>query len=172
MSEPFLGEIRMFGCNFAPRGWALCNGQIMAINQNTALFALLGTSYGGNGQTTFALPNLQSRSPMHAGQGAGLTLRSIGETGGSENVALTLQQLPGHNHPLGAQGSRGDRANATGSSLAQGAQSLYASGSSPSTTLSPQSTTPVGSGFPHDNMQPYAVVNFCIALEGIFPARN
>ena len=171
MTQPFLGEIRMFGCNFAPHRWAMCDGQVMSIVQNTALFALLGTYYGGNGQTTFALPNLQSRSPMHQGQGPGLTLRTLGENGGSETVALTVQQLPGHTHALNAQGSRGDRANATNSSLAQGAQSIYASGS-PSTTLSPQSTTPAGGASGHNNMQPYAVINFCIALQGVFPARN
>ncbi|MGN6518459.1 MAG: phage tail protein [Dokdonella sp.] len=172
MSQPFLGEIRMFGCNFAPHRWAMCNGQVMSIAQNTALFSLLGTFYGGNGQTTFALPDLQSRSPMHQGQGPGLTPRSLGENGGSETVALTVQQLPAHNHALGAQGARADRANATGSLLAQGAQSIYAGGSSPTTTLAPQSTGSAGSSLPHYNMQPYAVVNFCIALEGIYPARN
>jgi len=172
MSQPFLGEIRMFGCNFAPRGWALCNGQILSIAQNTALFSLLGTFYGGNGTTNFALPNLQSRSPMHIGQGPGLSPRDIGEQGGNEGVTLISAQIPQHNHLLGAQSSRADRANATGASLAQGAQSIYIGGTSPNAQLSPQSTSLAGGNQPHNNLQPYLVISFCIAMQGIYPSRS
>src|SRR5689334_10120851 len=118
MSEPFLGEIRMFGGNFAPRGWAFCNGQILSIAQNTALFSLLGTTYGGNGQTTFALPNLQCRLPMHFGNGPGLTPRSLGEMGGTETVTILTNQMPMHNHSLMATNADGNNAHPIGNTLA------------------------------------------------------
>lgn len=171
MSNPFLGEIRMFGCNFAPRGWATCNGQIMSIAQNTALFSLLGTQYGGNGQTTFGLPDLGGRVPLNQGQGPGLSNRIVGEEGGSEAVALTTAEIPQHNHVLPVTSSRADRANASGAVLADSKEPIYAAMSS-NVQLAPSAIAPVGSGQSHNNMQPYLVINFCIALAGIFPSRQ
>jgi microcystin-dependent protein len=166
MSEPFLAEIRVFSFQFAPRGWALCNGQLLPINQNQALFSLLGTTFGGNGQTNFALPDLRGRTPIHAGEG-----KIEGETGGAENVTLTASQLPTHpgllatadqaqvNHP-------GDRVLA--SKPRRGAN-IYASGP-PNVQLA--GAQAAGGGQPHLNMQPFLTLNFCIALQGIFPPRN
>jgi microcystin-dependent protein len=171
MSNPFLGEIRMFGCNFAPRGWATCNGQIMAISQNTALFSLLGTQYGGNGQTTFGLPDLGGRVPINQGQGPGLSNRVIGEEGGSEAVALTTVEVPSHTHLLSASSSRADRANASGAVLADSKEPIYNFGS-PNAQLAPNAIAPMGGSQPHNNVQPYLVINFCIALAGIFPSRQ
>jgi microcystin-dependent protein len=171
MTEPFVGEIRMFGFNFAPRNYATCQGQILPIAQNTALFSLLGTTYGGNGQTTFALPDLQGRAPMSFDQGPGLSPRDLGEVGGSEFVTLLSTEMPAHNHSLAAQSSPADRANASGAALAASADPVYSTGSSAG-TMHPQAVGFVGGGQPHDNMQPYLVVNFCIALRGVFPARN
>ncbi len=170
MSEPFLGEIRAVGFNFAPLGWALCNGQILPIQQNTALFSLFGTFYGGNGQSTFALPDLQGRAPMGWGNGAGLTPRDLGEAAGSESVVLQPTQIPAHTHTVVAQNSRADRANANGASLAVSADKLYAA-TNPSALLSPNSLGLVGSSAPHNNMQPFLTLNFIVALQGIFPAR-
>lgn len=177
MSEPFLGEIRMAGFNFAPRGWAFCNGQILSIAQNTALFSLLGTTFGGNGQTTFALPNMQSRMPMHWGQGAGLSSRSIGEQSGTESVTLITNQMPAHNHTLNV-------ADEEGNSFTPGGRIPAATVVPPSTNansyfngaanaaMSPNAVSVVGGSQPHDNMPPYLCVTFIIALEGIFPSRN
>jgi microcystin-dependent protein len=171
MTAPFLGEIRMFGCNFAPRGWASCSGQVMSIQQNTALFSLLGTYYGGNGQTNFALPDLQGRAPMAFGNGPGLTGRSLGESGGSERVTLSANEMPSHSHTVTAQTSRADRANATGAALASGTEPLYVAGLL-DTGMHPQAVGPAGNSFAHNNLQPYLAVNFCIALQGIYPARQ
>ena len=171
MSSPFLGEIRMFGCNFAPRGWMFCNGQLLPIQQYTAVFSLLGTYYGGNGTTNFALPNLQGRAPMAYGDGPGLTPRVIGESAGSENVTLLITEMPSHTHSMGAQGTRADRANANGASLAQSAAPVYAT-ANPNTTLSPLSISLNGGNQAHNNMQPFLAVNFCIAVNGIFPSRS
>ncbi len=170
MSDYFLGEIRIFGCNFAPRDWAFCNGQLMAISQNTGLFSLLGTYYGGDGRTTFALPNLQGRAPISLGQGPGLSPRSIGDRGGSAAVALIQTEMPAHTHGVAARSSRADRANAQAAMLASGAEPLYVAGA-PTVPMSPQGVAVSGVGIAHNNMQPYLVLNFCIALRGIFPPR-
>jgi microcystin-dependent protein len=171
MTAPFVGEIRMFGFNFAPRNYAFCHGQIMSIAQNTALFSLLGTTYGGNGQTTFALPNLIGRAPMSFSQGPGLSPRDLGEVGGSESVALLSTEMPAHGHAMSAQSSRADRANASGAALAASADPVYSSGSSVG-PMHAQAIGFTGGNQPHNNMQPYMAINFCIALLGIFPARN
>ncbi|WP_317173241.1 phage tail protein [Hymenobacter duratus] len=173
----YIGEIIMFAGNFPPRGYAFCDGQILAIAQNTALFSLLGTTYGGNGQTTFALPDLRGRFPMHAGQGPGLSPHNLGERAGVENVTLTINQMPLHNHTMGgaaATTSPGNTNNPSGALLANdgagGAQ--YATGVSSNATLAGGSTNAAGGSQPHDNMPPYQCINFCIALEGIYPSRN
>jgi microcystin-dependent protein len=166
MSQPFLSEIKIMSFSFPPKGWALCNGQFMPINQNQALFSLLGTTYGGNGQTTFALPNLQGQVPMHTGNG-----HTLGEAAGSTNVTLNIQQLPTHLHTL--QGTNDDAATNSGSPngfLAQ-ATAVY-HGPTTLTPLSPSSVSSVGGSQAHNNMMPYLVLSFCIALQGIFPSRN
>lgn len=174
MSNQFLGEIRIFAGNFAPRGWALCNGQIMSIAQNTALFSLLGTNYGGNGTTTFALPNFQGRAPMHQGDGPGLTPRVIGEEVGEELVTLTSVESGSHTHTFGCgAGSKGENNTAAGQILTDekaGTTNIYATASD--TQMHPATLTPVGGGQPHENRQPFLVLNFIIATAGIFPARN
>ncbi len=176
MSEPFLGEIRMFGGNFAPRGWALCNGQLLSISQNAALFSLLGTTYGGNGQTNFALPNLQGRVPMHWGQGPGLSPRALGESSGSESVTLLTNQMPAHNHTLSANNNQGDTFSPGGavsaSAVDSSQQPLNIYSSTANATMAPTAIGLAGGGQPHANMQPYQCVSFIIALQGIFPSRN
>lgn len=171
--DPFVAEIRIFGFNFAPKGWAFCNGQLLPISQNTALFSLLGTTYGGNGTSTFALPNLQGSAVMHPGQSPGLSLRSLGETGGSATVALLQSQLPSHSHNVtvaAATDALADRSNATGNVLAKPVDSSYAA-SGINTAMSTNSSSVAGSSAPHNNMQPYLVMNFCIALQGVYPPR-
>jgi len=177
--DEFLAIIKMFGGNFAPRGWALCNGQILSIAQNTALFSLLGTTFGGNGQTTFALPDLRGRVPIHPGQGPGLSPYSLGQQAGSESITLTLSSLPPHSHTLIANASaQANIANPTGNFLSVGKVpsssetiNMYsnAAGTNP---LNAASITPVGGGQPVPIIQPYLCVNFIICLEGIFPSRN
>lgn len=170
MSTPFLGEIRQTSFAFAPKGWALCNGQLLPISQNQALFSLLGTTYGGNGQTTFALPDLRGRSPAHAS--ANLPL---GSRVGEEAHTLTVNELPPHAH--GLQGSA-DLANNTSpagnvpAAKGRGGKDIYAPGSSPLQPMSPQAIAPSGGSQPHENMQPFTTVNFIIAMTGIFPSRN
>ncbi|HEY1325790.1 MAG TPA: tail fiber protein [Casimicrobiaceae bacterium] len=171
MSSPFLGEIRMFGFNFPPRGWAYCNGQLLPISQNTALFALLGTMYGGNGVSNFALPNLQASVVVGRGQGPGLSNRVVGETGGEPAVSLTAAEMPVHAHVLPVSDLPADRSNATGNFLGVPPDPVYASGP-PTRSTSPVTAQVVGGGLPHNNLSPYLAVNFCIALQGIFPARN
>ncbi|MCX6921986.1 MAG: tail fiber protein [Verrucomicrobia bacterium] len=174
MASPFLGEIRMFGGNFAPRGWAFCNGQIMSISQNTALFSLLGTTYGGNGTTTFALPNLQSRVPIHWGTGAGLSPYVIGQQAGQENVTLLQSQMPAHTHSLNAVTSGGNQAGPTGNFPAvesTGTSLNYSSGPA-NTTMNPTAVANAGQSLPVPVVQPYLAVSFIIALAGIFPSRN
>jgi microcystin-dependent protein len=169
MSQPFLGEIRMFGFAFPPRGWAFCNGQLLAINTNTALFSILGTTYGGNGTTTFQLPNLQSRIPLHFGTGPGLSPRAEGQVGGEENHTLTIGETPMHNHiPILA--STGDPNQGAAGGFWPKRASGYAT-TTPTTPLHPAALATVG-GQPHTNLAPYLVVNFCIALQGTFPSRN
>jgi len=184
MAEPFVGEIRMFGFSFAPSGWALCNGQLMPISQNTALFSLIGTFYGGDGVTTFALPNLQSRVAIHMGQGPGLSPYEIGEVGGSENVTLTALQMPQHNHAVGCDGSNTGRGGSTfgvgtGGTPANNIPGLATSPShaaysnnAPNANMSPNMIATAGGNQPHTNIQPYLIVNFCISLFGIFPSRS
>jgi len=174
MSEPFLGQLMIVGFNFAPRGWAFCDGQILSIAQNTALFSLLGTTYGGNGQTTFALPDLRGRVPVHAGQGPGLTDRTLGESSGQETHTLISSEMPMHNHLLQAFNNGGDQQNPQGNILAasnQIGENIYTN-VNPDTTMSPQAVGLAGGSQPHNNMQPYLVLNFCIAMEGIFPPRS
>jgi microcystin-dependent protein len=168
--DPFIGELRCFGFNFAPRGWALCQGQLLSIAQNTALFSLLGTMYGGNGQTTFGLPDLRGRTSLSFGQGPGLASRNQGELGGEEQVTLTSQQIPAHNHTVGASSA------ATGKNPAGSFPAFTAAGSSYGTTadltMNPAMVGGGGGNQPHDNMAPYLVLNWCIALEGIYPSRD
>lgn len=174
MASPFLGEIRMFAGNFAPRGWAFCNGQILSIAQNTALFSLLGTTYGGNGQTTFALPNLQGRVPVHWGQGPGLSPYNLGQQTGQESVTLLQTQLPAHTHPLNAIAGGGNQASPAGNLPAvesTGTSLNYASGA-PTITMNPLAVGATGSSQPVPVVQPCLAVSFIIALQGIFPSRN
>jgi microcystin-dependent protein len=168
VSEPFLGQIKIVAFNFAPRGWALANGQLLPINQNQALFSLLGTTYGGNGQTTFALPDLQGRMPMHAG--AGFTL---GASAGEETHTLTASEIPGHTHAIGAQtGAATPGLGPTvGNTFASSPTQPYRSGGAP-VALADASIGPAGGSQPHDNRQPFLVLNFIVALQGIFPSRN
>jgi microcystin-dependent protein len=173
MSDQFLGEIRIFGFNFAPTGWALCDGQLMPISQNTALFALLGTVYGGDGKSTFGLPDLQGRAAMQWGMGPGLSDRMQGEQGGAEGVTLLESQVPSHGHQLRAAtqdnadvhylGPSASFASSTGGTLYQ---------ETADTQMSPQTLVPVGGSLPHNNMQPYLTIAFAIALQGIFPPRS
>lgn len=164
----------MFAGNFAPKGWALCNGQLLAIAQNTALFSILGTTYGGNGTTTFGLPNLQSRVPIHAGTGAGLSTYVLGQQAGVESVTLLTSQMPSHSHTVNAVASGGNQASPEGGSLAveSTGTSLDYSNAAPTSPMNPAMIAAIGNDQPHTNIQPYLVVNFIIALQGIFPARN
>lgn len=177
MSEPFLGQIAIYGFNFAPRGWAMCNGQILPIAQNTALFSLLGTTYGGNGQTTFALPNLQSRVPIHFGQGPGLSSYDLGQAAGTESDTLTVNQLPSHNHPVNCAQGAPTTAKPAGNLLANlsidpppTTANIYAP--TATNTMLPTMIGLTGGNQPFGILQPYLALNFCIALEGIFPSRN
>lgn len=170
MSEPFIGEIRPFSFNFAPRGWALCSGQILPINQNQALFSLLGTTYGGNGQTTFALPNLNGRVAISSGQGAGLSSHTLGEVSGTETVTLTSNQIPQHNH-LAQTASASTTTDPTGALPGPtSGHNLY--DPNVNTTMNPQAIGVAGGSQPHNNLQPYGTTTYCIALQGIFPPRN
>jgi microcystin-dependent protein len=167
MAEPFLAEIRIMSFNFAPRGWALCNGQLLPINQNQALFSLLGTTYGGNGQTTFGLPNLQGNAPLHQGQGF-----VRGEKGGATAVTLTTQEMPQHIHTAQVRQVQATSANPANQFLANVVTFAYRNNISNLTTIHPQTLTNVGGSQAHNNMMPYLVLNFCIALQGIFPSPN
>jgi microcystin-dependent protein len=172
MADPFVAEIRIFPFNFAPKGWAFCDGQILPISQNTALFSLLGTTYGGDGKSNFALPNMQGNAPMHPGQGPGLSLHDLGETGGSETVTLLESEIPSHSHALNASKSDAIDTNVGNELLAKGiGVGMYAP-PSPQTTLADTAIAPAGGDQPHNNMQPYLTLNFCIALQGVYPARS
>lgn len=173
MSDQFVAEMRIFPFNFPPTGWAFCNGQLMPISQNTALFSLLGTTYGGDGKSTFALPDMQGNAPMQPGQGQGLSLRDLGEQSGVESITLLQSEIPVHTHALKASSDAGDLfAPSAATSLAG---STGASAYQPAATnlvpLAPQALSLAGGGLPHNNMQPYLTLNFCIALQGIFPQR-
>ena len=172
MADPFVAEIRIFPFNFAPKGWAFCDGQILPLSQNTALFSLLGTTYGGDGKSNFALPNMQGNAPMHPGQGPGLSLHDLGETGGSETVSLLESEIPSHSHAMSVS-SQLATANKPGGQLwAMGdGINLYAT-PSPLVSMSDNALAPAGGDQPHNNMQPYLTLNFCIALQGVFPPRT
>jgi microcystin-dependent protein len=170
--DPFVAEIRIFPFNFAPKGWAWCDGQLLPLSQNTALFSLLGTTYGGDGKSNFALPDLQGRAPMHPGQGPGLSLHDLGETGGSETVTLLESEIPAHSHGMKAGGGDAttrivaDQYPATGIGV-----SIF--GATPAgVQLSPNALVPAGGDQPHNNLQPYLTFYFCIALQGVFPPRT
>jgi len=179
MADPFLAEIRIFPFSFAPKYWAFCNGQLMSLQQNTALFSLLGTTYGGDGTRTFGLPNLQGSAPMEQGQGPGLSPHTLGEIGGSQTVAVTYSEMPMHTHAFNADTSVGQNANPSGEYLAEGKWSGSGRGTmqmyttnAPNVTLNPMATGLVGSNVPHNNMMPYLTLNFCIALSGVYPTRG
>lgn len=175
MSDPFLAEIRIFANNFAPVGWAVCTGQLIAISQNTSLFSLLGTFYGGDGKSTFALPDLQGRMPMHMGQGPGLSPHSLGETGGSETVTLLSSEMPIHSHSLMVAENSGAPMSSAGPSVALGSAPTRSYAPGPAASLipmNPRELAPTGGGQPHNNMPPFLALNFCIALQGVFPPRG
>lgn len=170
MSEPFIGEIRMFGGTFAPVGWALCDGQLLAISQNDALFSLLGTTYGGDGRTTFGLPDLRGRVPIHQGTGSGLTNRAMGATGGSETVTLSADQLPAHTHTMNASTNAADAADPAGAVLAEGGADIYVEDNANQALATSIGAT--GGSQPHDNLMPFQCTNYIISLFGIYPSRN
>ena len=174
MSEPFIAEIRIFAGNFAPRSWAFCNGQLLPIAQNTALFSLIGTTYGGDGRTTTALPNLQGRAPMHPGRGPGLTSRRLGQRGGTETITLTEGQMPQHNHSLQAviqPASTHSPDNTTALARSVNGYS-YKSGATADSVLDTGALLPEGGNQYHNNLQPYLTMNFIIALAGLYPSRS
>lgn len=169
-AEPFIGEIMLFAGTFAPRGWAFCDGQLLPVSENTALFSILGTSFGGDGRTTFGLPDLRGRVPMHAGSGPGLTPRRIGEMAGEEQVILTEAQMPSHSHEMNALNLSADNDRPTGDFLARSA--IYSAAEGDKTVLNPGSISMSGRNQAHENMQPSLCINFVIALVGIYPSRN
>ena len=174
MTDQFVAEIRIFGFDFAPTGWALCNGQLMPISQNTALFALLGTFYGGDGKSTFALPDLRDKVALHSGQGQGLSERFIGEEGGAEFVTLLESEIPAHTHQAMASAGFGASNDPVGRVLCRpfGGGLMYDATPGGGVTAAPESLSPTGGSLPHNNLQPYTVLNFCIALQGVFPPRQ
>ena len=180
MSSPFVAEVTIFAFNFPPKGWAFCQGQLLPISQNTALFSLLGTNYGGDGKSTFGLPDIQGSAVVGQGQGPGLSPYFVGETTGVETVSLLQSEIPNHPHPFNGLSTAGTTITSAGNQLAAatsggGKQASYTgnylSTASPQTFMNPNTVTPAGSGLPHENMQPYLTLNFCIALQGVFPAR-
>jgi microcystin-dependent protein len=180
MSDQFVAEIRIFPFNFAPTGWATCDGQVLPLSQNTALFSLLGTTYGGDGKSTFALPNLQGAAAMQPGQGQGLSLRDLGEMSGTDNVTLLTSEIPAHNHTMQISNQTATLATPAGNVPARiayntGTQSgvgVAYSANAPTVQFAPEALTVAGGSLPHNNMQPYLVLTFCIALQGVFPPRS
>ncbi|KAA3609219.1 MAG: phage tail protein [Calditrichaeota bacterium] len=172
MSEPFVGEIRMFAGNFAPRGWAYCDGQLLAVSQNDALFSLLGTIYGGDGRTTFGLPDLRGRVPVHAGQGPGLSSRKLGAKGGEESVTVTANQLPSHTHTLSASTTTGNENNTAGNVISESPQIAVYIEDAPEVGLNAVTATPEGGSRSHTNLMPSLCLHFIIALFGIYPSRQ
>jgi microcystin-dependent protein len=172
--DPFVAEIRIFPFNFAPKGWAFCDGQILPLSQNTALFSLLGTTYGGDGKSNFALPDMQGNAPMHPGQGPGLSLHDLGETGGSETVSLLESEIPAHSHSMGAQNvPLGTVQTPSGNVYSHPASgNLFNSANPQVVNMSDNTLAPAGGDQPHNNMQPYLTLNFCIALQGVYPPRT
>lgn len=173
MADPFVAEIRIFPFTFAPKGWAFCDGQLLPISQNTRLFSLLGTTYGGDGKSTFALPDLQGRAPMHPGQGPGLSDHDLGEAGGSDTVTLLDGEIPAHAHALLASPDPGDNTvpGSTTSLAGSIGGAIYVGSSPPLAAMAAESLQAAGGSAPHDNLQPYLTLNFCIALQGVFPSR-
>jgi microcystin-dependent protein len=173
MSDQFVAEIRIFPFNFPPTGWAFCDGQLMPISQNTALFALLGTTYGGDGKSTFALPDMQGNAPMQPGQGQGLSLRDLGEMSGVESITLLVSEIPLHTHSLQASNQQADVQEPTPDMVLArpSAAQPFSATTTPAAIMAFQGLPPAGGGLPHNNMQPYLTLNFCIALQGIFPQR-
>jgi microcystin-dependent protein len=172
MADPFVAEIRIFGFNFAPKGWAMCEGQLLPLSQNTALFSLLGTTYGGNGKSNFALPDLQARAPMHPGQGPGLSLYDLGQTGGSETVTLLVSELPAHTHQMMAAADPGDTNIPTSNAIARSSNASVYGTNGNTVGMALQSLSVTGASLPHNNMSPYLSMNFCIAMQGVFPPRT
>jgi microcystin-dependent protein len=176
MTDPFLAEIRIMPTNFAPKGWAMCAGQLLPISQNTALFSLIGTTYGGDGKSTFALPNLQGNFPMHAGQGNGLSQRFLGEQSGSQNVTLLESEMPTHGHSMFGTAMAGASTSPNNQQLGEAKKQRFAQNAyGPAPLNNPGLFTYTGQGgssLPHNNMSPYLTLNFCIALQGIFPSRS
>jgi len=174
MADPFVAEIRIFPFNFAPRGWAWCDGQLLPLSQNTALFSLLGTTYGGNGKSNFALPDLQGRAPMHPGQGPGLSLHDLGETGGSETVSLLESEMPAHAHLVKVGTENGDvqTPNPTVILTRSSDGAAYNASNSGLVAMAPEIIAPAGGDQPHNNLMPYLTFYFCIALQGVFPPRG
>jgi microcystin-dependent protein len=174
MADPFVAEIRIYPFNFAPKGWAFCNGQLLPLSQNTALFSLLGTTYGGDGKSTFALPDMEGNAPMHPGQGPGLSLHDLGETGGSQFVTLLTSEMPAHTHTLQCLVPPADTNLPENDTIARtvGALPYQPPAGAPLTPMAFQALTPAGGSLPHNNMQPYLTLNFCIALQGVFPPRT
>ncbi len=171
MADNFIAEIRIFPFNFAPRSWAFCDGQLLPISQNTALFSLLGTFYGGDGKSTFALPDLQGNAPMFYGEGPGLSLYDIGQVSGSSTVTLLESEMPTHNHTLRGTIDDAESSDSNGQALSKATSAVY-SASSPNAAMSPNALALAGGDQPHNNMMPYLTFSFCIALQGIFPPRS
>jgi microcystin-dependent protein len=175
MADPFVAEIRIFPFNFAPKGWAWCDGQLMPLSQNTALFSLLGTTYGGNGKSNFALPDLQGRAPMHPGQGPGLSLHDLGETGGSETVTLLESEIPSHSHARRASNDASTTNAPLGATIGRPfgrGNNIFDTSTANLVSMAPEALAPAGGDAPHNNLMPYLTFYFCIALQGVFPPRT